>query len=283
MRQTLLSLLLPAAAQASAVWPFQTFHTTSFEPPNLKVTKNGTTSEGYLFFDQSWQGAHQFAPFIMSDDNELIWEGRNHSVTSGLRPQMLDGEPVLTYWNGSGLSDPWGWGYGSVVVMDQSYEKIHTVQINDTSFKSIRNTRNRYGWIDMHEDKITDRGTMLVTAVNVTRFDLTSVGGPRNGWVADSLFYEIDIKTNEVVFRWSALDHVDQIPLKDSLLPLDTWGNNQTYPWGYFHINSIDPLDNGAYLVSSRFYCSVWQINKDGSVEWTLDVRLTSTIPYAPC
>jgi hypothetical protein len=44
--------------------------------------------------------------------------------------------------------------------------------------------------IDLHEIYITNPNTVVVTANNVTQADLRSVGGPRNGWVVDSLVYE---------------------------------------------------------------------------------------------
>jgi hypothetical protein len=58
-----------------------------------------------------------------------------------------------------------------------------------------------------YEDNgITPHGTIVVTAYNLTMADLTAVGGNSNGYVWDSQFYEVDIKTGEVLFRWSALD-----------------------------------------------------------------------------
>lgn len=120
-----------------------------------------------------------------------------------------------------------------------------------------------------------------MTAINITNYDLRPVGGPQNSWVADSLFYEIDVKTNEVVYRWSALEHVDEIPLQDSLLPLDGFGANKTYPWGYFHINSVDLFDDGAYLISSRYYCSIFRINPNGTVDWRLQVSRLVPLPIS--
>lgn len=91
---------------AGSVWPSQTFRTVPYQPPNLHITKDGTTAPGLLFFDQSWQGAIDFAPLIMTDENQLVWQGPP-GVVSSFRPQSLDGEPVLTYWNGTaGYKDP---------------------------------------------------------------------------------------------------------------------------------------------------------------------------------
>ncbi|KAJ6143151.1 hypothetical protein N7471_002604 [Penicillium samsonianum] len=114
-------------------------------------------------------------------------------------------------------------------------------------------------WIDMHENTMASDGTMLVTGYNVTQTDLSSVGGPKNGWIADSLFYEIDVNTNEILFRWSALEHVDQIPLKvvQPFYPIRDWGHSSSSPYGYFHINSVDKFQDGTYISSSRYYCSL--------------------------
>nr|UPX44777.1 hypothetical protein FAC2J5_29 [Penicillium camemberti] len=112
----------------------------------------------------------------------------------------------------------------------------------------------------MHENTVTFDGKMLVTGYNVTQTDLSSVGGPKNGWITDSLFYEIEVKTNEILFRWSALDHIDQIPLDhvQPFYPVKDWGHN------------MDKFQDGTYIISSRYYCSLFKIAKDGSVDWTL-------------
>jgi hypothetical protein len=48
---------------------------------------------------------------------------------------------------------------------------------------------------DLHESYVTDRGSLLVTGYNLTQADLTSVNGSAQGWVYDSLFFDIDIET----------------------------------------------------------------------------------------
>ncbi|KAK6217140.1 hypothetical protein QIS74_07254 [Colletotrichum tabaci] len=274
-----------ASAQNSTTdpWPWQTYRSEpALQPPSLKITQTGEVAEGHLFFDQSGSGAHNYSVFIMSNDNELIWEGPYGDV-SAWRAQTLDGEPVLTMYTGITMPEPYGFGYGAVFIYDQTYRNIYNVTL--ARHKDGLNLQTFAGWdasglaggswIDMHEDLITPRGTMYVPANNVTQADLTSVGGPADGWVVDSLFFEMDIKTNEILFQWSHLDHLDEIPLADSaaVYPLGDLGRNQTYPWGPFHINSIEPFADGGFLVSSRYYCSIFKIAQDGSVEWTLNGR----------
>ncbi|KAJ5459381.1 hypothetical protein N7530_011325 [Penicillium desertorum] len=260
------------AVAENTTWPWQTFKSSPYEPPSLKISKSGPTSPGYLFFDQSWD-AHQYSVFIMSDKNELVWQSPRGDL-KGFRVQKLDGKPVLTYFNGLGVPEPFGWGYGIIQVLDESYQSIYNVSVTNDNYKSLGSidSSSFVSWIDMHENTMTPDGTMLVTGYNVTQADLSSVGGPKNGWIADSLFYEIDVKTNEILFRWSALDHIDQIPLEhvQPFYPIRDWGRNSSYPYGYFHINSVDKFQDGTYIISSRYYCSLFKIAKDGSVDWTL-------------
>lgn len=56
-------------------------------------------------------------------------------------------------------------------------------------------------------------------------------------------------------------------------------GHNSSAPYGYFHINSVEKFNDGSYLISSRYYCSLFKITKDGSVDWTLQVGLNLSTP----
>ena len=176
------------------------------------------------------------------------------------------------------MSEPYGWGHGIIQILDDTYQSIYNVSLTAEAerFKTILDIdpSQLVSYLDIHEARITAQDTILVTVYNVTQYDLSSIGGPEDGWVTDSLFYELDIKTNEVLFRWSALDHVDQIPISDVLqfYPLANYGKNQSLPYGYFHINSVDKFEDGSYLINSRFYCSMFKISSNGTVEWTLQV-----------
>ncbi|KAI1461003.1 ASST-domain-containing protein [Annulohypoxylon moriforme] len=271
---TCLLQALPASAQ-NISWPWQTYKSSPLEPPSLNITKYGPTSPGYLFFDQNGNYAHNYSLFIMSDDNELVWQSTIGDYAA-FRTQTFEGKPVLTFFNGISLPEPYGWGHGIIQILDDSYTSIYNVSLTaeEEGFVTIPelDPTELVSYLDMHESKITADDTILLTVYNVTQYDLSSIGGPTDGWVADCLFYELDIKTNEILFKWSTLDHVDQIPISDvvQFYPLADYGKNQSLPYGYFHINSIDKFEDGSYLISSRYYCSVFKITKDGKVEWTL-------------
>lgn len=269
----------------AAVWPYRTFRSTDFHPPELKVSRNNgtnaTTSDGYFFISPTGPGAEDQAPLIISDDGELIWQGP-HGQGFGFRAQVFEGRPVLSYWNGVAYQDPRGFGYGAINILDQSYERIYQVSLpkNMPTGPFVSGDNITYdSYVDIHESFFTDRGTILVTATNVTRADLRSVGGPKNGWVRDSQFYEIEIKTNRVVYRWSSLEHLDQIPLNRTFEALYGDGGDPNSAFNYFHINAVSLVEDDKYLISSRYFCSLFLISQeDGSIIWTLQVR--SYLPF---
>ncbi|KAH8203939.1 hypothetical protein TruAng_001881 [Truncatella angustata] len=268
---------LPVKGDNDTYWPWQSFKSEpSLQPPVLDITKYGTTSPGYLFFDQNGNYAHNYSLFIMTDEGDLIWQG-GYGDFSAFKAQTLDGKPVITFFNGVTWSEPYGWGYGLIEVLDDTYQSIYNVTLNGSLLQTLADADSSgfESWLDMHEDRITPEGTMLTTAYNVSQANLTSVGGQEDGWIADCLFYEIDVKTDTVLFEWSALAHQDQIPLADAVpyYPLSYFGTNQSNPWGPFHINTVNKLDDGSYLISSRQYCSIFMVNPDGSVAWTLNGR----------
>ena len=184
--------------------------------------------------------------------------------------QELNGKPVLTIFNGTVFDG--GTGYGSVLIYDDTYTLIHDVTLSDPYFRSIPGEKYP-SFLDLHESELTPNGTILCTATNVTRADLTSVGGPADGWVVDSFVYEIDVATNEVVFSWSSLDHEKEAPFDESFISLNSTasgnGTLSTEAWNWFHINSVAKY-NGNYLLSSYLMCTIYYINPAGEVIWQL-------------
>ncbi|KAL2839411.1 ASST-domain-containing protein [Aspergillus pseudoustus] len=256
-----------STASTAPLWPLQSFKSTSVQAPYMNVTKNARTELGYIFISPHDTIRGTEYPMIYADDGQLIWRGPSVNV-SALQPQMLDGEPVLAYWDGYLFP---GFGFGGISILNSSYDEIYRVTLpgDENKFVTIAEPQAFDSYIDIHESQITPEGTILVTAVNVTQMDLSPIGGPVDGWVQDGLVYEIDIKTNKVLFRWSAIEHLDEVPLLDSMLPLEDSGWNLTAPYEYPHLNSVAKYGD-SYLVSSRFMCSLFFIDKDGHVIWHL-------------
>ncbi len=206
------------------------------------------------------------APIIMTDGKELVWEGPvTNIIVANLQVSLFEGQPVLTYWVGPVTSQPnVDHNYGNITFRDTSYNEILIVcpklgllTADHTSYSCEA---------DVHESLITSRGTLLFVAHNVTRADLSPIGNPKDGWVYDSLVYDIQPRTGEILFRWSSLAHV---PVSATKLPLSTGGQNQSVPLNYFMVNFVVDVGD-TYLINDRHTCTVYLVNNIGDILWSL-------------
>ncbi|KAK0936701.1 hypothetical protein LTR29_011754 [Friedmanniomyces endolithicus] len=280
---TVSAAIVPANPTNNITWPYQTFKTANFTPPYLQVSHHSEPSDNaYLFFAPDGPKAKETAPLIMDMNGELIWNGpATHAFAFGT--QVYDDEAVLVWWNGTLYPEPIGRGNGVVHMLNQRYEAIRNTTLARDLLEQVPGARFPSN-IDVHEIFITKNGSMLVTANNVTQADLTSVGGSKNGWVVAALVFGIDIATNQVLFSWNSLDHLDQLPFTDSLYPIGTegyTGDTQNLAWGYFHINSVAPFESG-YIVSSRFLCSAIALAPNGTIVWRLQGRSGGDFTLGP-
>lgn len=264
---SVLSLFAGTIAQG---WPYLTYKTTAFQPPQLNITTSGAPlAPGYLFIGPRGNQAAGTAALIYDQEGDLVYQGPNE-VVSNFKVQKLFGRDVLTFWAGDMMSI--GYGYGTVHILDNTYKEIYTVTLDGPFISPNGSTMTSY--IDLHESKVTNRNTLLVTAYNVTQYDLTSIGGQKDGWMLDGQFYEIDIPTNNVLFKWNALEHIIDIPFNGSHQGLGDSGASQEAPWDAYHINSITETNEG-YLVSLRHFWAGYYLFRNGSIKWCLDVRLS--------
>jgi hypothetical protein len=193
----------PADPSQNITWPYQVYETVDFQPPWLNITHYTPPSEGYFFFAPDGATETQLAPLIMDVHGELVWNGPSeHAFNFGI--YEYSGDKVLAWWNGTLFPEPIGRGNGLIYIYNNQYEHIHNVTL-EGNFLELEPGVTYPSNIDLHEVQFTAKGSLLVTANNVTQADLTSVGGPADGWVVNALVYEIDIATNKVLFSWSAL------------------------------------------------------------------------------
>ena len=275
----LLYLLIEVRAQSSSIsippWPVQTFVSNpNISTPVVNINKTGTTAPGYLFFAPDGSShPNNTAPVIKTDADELIWYGpKGHAF--GFSPQTYNDEPVLAYWTGQIYPEPVGLGYGNVIVLNGSYDLVANVTL-EGNFITHNTSAPLSSFIDLHEPYITVRNTLLVSANNITTYDLTPYGGSKQGYIVDCQIYELNLTTSEVIFTWSALDHLSSIPMDATYYKYGTEGFNGTSPataWNYFHINSVALSPDGeSYIISSRYTCSTVLVSRStGSVEWIL-------------
>jgi hypothetical protein len=168
--------------------------------------------------------------------------------------QTYKGQPTLTWWQGK--VSPAGVGYGEGQMADSSYGMTKTVQAGNGL------------QADLHELKMTSAGTALITAYEATTTNMSSIGGPSKGSVLASHAQEIDLATGKVLLDWNSLDHV---ALDESFSGLPS-GKAKGTPMDYFHINSVQEMENGNLLISGRNTWALYEVDRStGQVLWRLN------------
>ena len=250
-------------------WACLEFKSSPLRPPKLKLV--GEAAEGggrYLFMTPKGPHRETGKPVIYTLDGDLVFVDETHKHTSDLKPQTYQDEDHLTFSFGHSTGPPNpGHGYGKAVFLDHEYQPME-IDLNTTINSLVKDAP---GNLDFHEHIMTDSDTLLVTAYNNTPYDLSSIGGPKDGWLADSMFFEIEPPTGRVISSWSAIDH---IRLSDSRLPLPSYMGDGTKraPYDHFHLNSIQPLGAGRLLINSRHtWCSYILERTSGKVLQTID------------
>lgn len=214
----------------------------------------GTPAAGYLFATPRTDintGA------IYDTDGQPIWIDPSGVTVTNLQVQQYLGSPVLTCWQGTVLS---GYGTGVGRILDTSYTTIATVRAGNGL------------QADLHEFKITDRGTALTLAYPMERADLSTLDGPDDGWILGARMQEIDIATGEVLLDWNAFDHID---LSESYQGLSDGADGSSAENRYdpIHLNSVD--DDGEVLIlSGRHTQALYGIDRStGELLWRLGGR----------
>lgn len=255
------------------LWPWQEYQSSDAQPPQLLTNSTGEPLFEGLLVMATISGTRppatrQQSPLLMTDTGELVWSGPI-VITSDFRVQTFDGSPVLTYFTGEGTTGAEGivsHGYGAFIVLGTEYNEIARVCPTFDGFTTEPGV-SAICHADPHESFITSRNTMLLTAYNTTQADLTSLGGPQDGWVSDSIVAEVDISTGEVLFIWSPLAHV---PMNRTHLPLGDYGQNQSNPFDFFHVNSIQLVGEN-YLINARNYWSTYLVSPEGEIIWEIN------------
>jgi Arylsulfotransferase (ASST) len=214
------------------------------QAPVIAVTAHSPQAAPGDLLATPYSGPGPSGPMILDEAGNLVWFDplRPGTEASNLQVQQYGGQPVLTWWQG--YIPPQGFGVGEDVIANSSYREIGHVRAGN-GYKA-----------DLHDFHLTPQNTALVTVFNPIQCNLSAIGGPRGGAVTDSIFQEIDMKTQLVRREWHSLDHV---ALSDSYSsPVKT---TTQWPFDFLHINSIEQLQDGTTLLSARNTWTLYELN----------------------
>ena len=245
----------PSSRVRGDVWHFHSYP--QINPVAVSVKRQSShTARGYIFVTP-WYGPVQNGVEILDSYGVPVWFKAvpKYHMTSDFRLQTYGGKPVLTWWEGT-----FGAGVGSGVDV-----------IDDTSYHQIAAVHAGNGLTaDLHDFTLTPHGTALVAAEYPVHWNASSVHGPKNASVYDSVVQEIDIPTGLVLFQWDSLDH---IPLSQSY----THFPGPRHPFDFFHLNSIQQDGDGNLVISARSTSAIYKIDRStGHVIWTLGGKHSS-------
>ncbi|KAJ5909221.1 hypothetical protein N7495_001903 [Penicillium taxi] len=233
-------------------------------PPKLNITIPAADANGteYVFVTPYNGEIQQPGAYIYRKDGDLVWSsiGYYAGFVDNLHPTTYHGETVLQAYQGT-IDHLHGEGWGQFVLLNHKYEHVVTATAANHRIPSI------------HEFNSINGETALIEIYIPTLANLSAYGGNSSQkWIGNGIFQEFNIETGELIFEWSALDHIDPA---DSLVALGSStansGLTSEHSWDFIHINSVDKNEEGDYLISSRHLSTIFKINgTDGSIIWRL-------------
>lgn len=252
--------LTSAAALAPTASAAQSFETRpDLRPTKVKVTTQAKDTAPGLIFTAPKNGGAQRGSMVFDNAGDLVFfrpAAKGKSVID-TRRQTLNGQPVITFWEGNGLR---GYGYGETVILNANYDVI--ARVSPDGKKRM----------DFHEFTITPRNTALLISYKPVRGSTTSVkGGARNDLIMRNLIQEVDIKTNEVLWEW---DSTKAVSPSESYLPLPS---RPEVAYDFVHANSVTEDADGDILVSSRHTHTIYKVDKQTKkIIWKLGGKKSS-------
>ena len=255
----LISLALIGTTAAEAAPP-------TSPPPVTILTSQAHSGRGDIFVTPTGEtSTYANGPEILDRHGNIVWF---HPVPQGqtaadFRTQTYHGQPVLTWWQGTGLG---GLSSGTDYIYDDHYQPIATV-----------NAGNGLS-TDGHEFLITPWNTALILSYTTATANLTPIGGPAAQTVVNGVVQEIDIATGKVLLHWNSEDH---LPFSQSEQPLPA---SPSTPWDWFHVNAVHLDTDGNLLIDARNTWTTYKVNRaTGDIIWRLGGKASSfTLHAAP-
>ena len=154
-------------------------------------------------------------PMIFSSkDLSLVYADLRYDASFDARVQKQSDNDYLTYF-----------ADGVCYVLDNDYQPRWAI-----TPKGLGNSTS------LHEFQFTDNGTAIISVYEDIPFDLSPIGGPRNGILRDAVFQEIDLETSNATYQWRASDHFD---LADTMIEYESNQGEESRPFDWFHLDSI--------------------------------------------
>ncbi|KAJ5586705.1 uncharacterized protein N7459_002470 [Penicillium hispanicum] len=242
-------------------FPLQHYQSADISGPILNYWHDGRGCKNGLYTIIAPRGSsvHHSGPMIFDEEGHVVWF-RDYSTTYNANFYTYKGERYLAFWAGD--DSVRGHGEGICYLINSHYEEAYRIHgANGLA-------------ADLHEFHITRDETAVFSVYEIIPADLREAGGPKDGWIWDGLFQEVDVETNELLFQWRASDHFSFTEVDRGR---EGSGDIKEDPWDWFHINSVDKDAQGNFLISSRYMeCLAYIDGRTGAVIWKLGGKQSS-------
>lgn len=211
------------------------------QPPALSTTPTGREDDGVLLTTPAPVGLDLGGAAIYDNSGELVFWREGPYMN--LEAITFLGQPALSMWDNTEVG-------GEFIVLNSAYEEI--ASYHATGY-----------FTDGHDFQISPDGSrVLLLGFHFVTRDLREHGGSAQAQVINMVIQEQNVFTGEVLFEWSALDH---IPLTETQEPLT--GDLVDY----VHTNALAYDSDGNLLMTARHTSTVYKINRtSGEVMWRL-------------
>ncbi|KAI1327778.1 Arylsulfotransferase-domain-containing protein [Xylariaceae sp. FL0255] len=238
------------------IFPRLEFKSIDLDAPQLQVSvwnKDAMSKRGsHIFIRHDGNHDHPLdsSPLILdAEDLSVVYLNRSFDAVFDVRVQQDHGKNYLTFYGGPMTEIGLGNGYAHAY--DEHYNEVYSIAPQKLSVKG-----------DLHECQFSGNGTAMVTAYERKSWNLQKFRGSKHGMILDSVFQEVELETNKVLFQWRASEHIRMEASFEHMHP---------QRWDFFHLNSIQKTRAGNYLLCARHTHAVYLVNgTDGSVIWTL-------------
>lgn len=221
------------------------------EAPSIDVSTDSASAAPGDIFLAPYSGPGRNGPTILTQQGQLVWMDPlpGEMKATNLQVQTYEGRPVLTWWQG--YIPEQGFGEGEEIVANSAYEQFLHIKAGNGDLA------------DLHDFHLGGDHTAVFTVFRTIHCDLSSVNGPRDAAVTDTSYQEVDVKTGLVRREWTAVDHVAMSESYSEALKSST-----SWPFDYFHLNTIDQRPDGSTLISGRNTCALYVLNTNtGQIE----------------
>ena len=247
---------------SSEGFPRQTFRSSPIVAPIFQVNqfiKDGIDDSSHIFLGGVY--GRVAGPMIFdAKDLSLVYSDQEYWNAYTADVHTIKGKRYMVFWEGERSRMH---GNGNCLVFDESYNLVYNVTAKGLPSNPLA---------DMHEVKLTDEATAVFTVYWTEPVNCTIGGKKLRGVTRESGFQEVDLKTNKVLFQWSASDHFN---VTNSFIPYTYAQPGCHRGMDFSHINSVEKTSDGNYLVSSRHMSLVTLIDgRDGHPIWILGGKL---------